>query len=98
MDMLIIWDKLGTLLATLAGVIIVGIWRKAVNIDKKFAILELELAKNYVTKGELKIVEDKLDHLQDTMTNKIDRVNDNLIMLLRTLPSKGEEYNGKKTT
>jgi len=84
MDIFIFWDKLGSLIVLLAGASILGIWRKAVNIDKKFSALELDMAKNYATKNEFQLLDEKIDHLSDTMGNKIDNMNTNILLLLRT--------------
>ena len=80
----VLYDKVGDMfiLISSAGFVAMFKWKK--DTDKKLTGIELELAKNYVTKPELKTVEDKLDHLSDTMGTKIDRVNDNLMLLLRT--------------
>ena len=88
MDILIFWDKLGTLLATVIGVCIVGIWRKASHIDKKFTELELDMAKNYATKNEFKQLDEKIDHLSELINGKIDNMNTNILLLLRTKESK----------
>lgn len=80
----VITDKIGDLLVlgSLGG--LAAMWKKSLDVNKKFAALELDLAKNYVTKPELKSVEDKLDRLSETMTSKIDVVNSNIMLLLRT--------------
>ena len=61
-----------------------AVFRKSKAIDNKFAALELDLAKNYVTKEELTEVKDTIETLNTSMGNKIDKVNDNILLLLRS--------------
>lgn len=71
------WTNLGTN-GGLFGAVIAYIWRTTSSMDDKVTALELKVAENYVTKPELQRVEDKID----TMGNKIDTVNNNILLLL----------------
>ncbi len=78
------YDKLGDLLVLVSLGGFAAVWKRSRDVDRKFNDFQLDLARNYVTKTELKAVEDKLDHLQETMSNKMDTVNTNIMLLLRT--------------
>lgn len=67
--------------ATISG-LIVWIWKKIHNMESKMSQLELKIAENYVTKPELKALEDKVDKHTEILGNKIDKVNDNLLLIL----------------
>lgn len=79
----LIYDKFGdfSILAFL-GAFAWG-WNKVTGIDSKFKALELDLVKNYVTKTELKIVEDKIDNLSEHISMKLENINNNILQILQ---------------
>lgn len=69
---------------TVSGIIfavVTWIWRKVSSTEEKVSTLELKIAENYVTRPELKVLEDKLDRYNDVMGAKIDNVNNNILNL-----------------
>lgn len=68
-------------ITTISG-LIVWIWKKMHNIEAKTIQLELKIAENYVTRPELKALEDKVDKHSEILGTKIDKVNDNLLLIL----------------
>ena len=59
------------------------VWKKMSNTDSKVTALELKIAENYVTKNELKIIEDKIDHNSELTSAKLDKINDTLLLLIK---------------
>lgn len=68
----------GAILAALTWV-----WKKMNSTDTKLAALELEIAKTYVTKLELKRLEDKIDHNMELTGIKLDKITDTLLILVK---------------
>lgn len=87
MDLTILNDTVSNVIAGLTVGGVVAVWRKAVSIDKKFNELELELAKEYATKEEFKILSDKIDRSNELLATKIDTLNSNMLQLFRIVPN-----------
>lgn len=72
--------------ATIAGLL--WIWRLISGIGDRMTSLELKVAENYVTRPELKVLEDKLDRHNEILNNKVDNVNNNLLTLSNLLANR----------
>ncbi len=71
------------MLASLA--VLAWIYNMKKQTDQRVDELELDLIRNYVTKPELKRVEDKLDSMSLNISNKMDAVNNNIFNILTLL-------------
>lgn len=67
---------------------IAWIWRKINGVETKVNAIELKIAEQYVTRPEVKILEDKLDRHNEILTGKIDNVNNNLLTLTNLMLQK----------
>lgn len=54
-------------------------WRKMNAVEVKVSSLELKMAEQYVTKPELKVLEDKLDRHNEVINTKVDNITNLLI-------------------
>lgn len=72
-------DKLGDLIVLAVIGVSTFVFRKAASVERKLNSIELDIARNYVTKQELKTVEDKIDHFSETINTKIDTITNILI-------------------
>lgn len=71
---------------TIGGAIVAAltwVWKKMSSTDNKLAALQLKIAENYVTKAELKNLEDKLDHNLELTSAKLDKISDTLLLLIK---------------
>lgn len=67
---------------TVSGVTIAAVtwvWRKLNGVEDKMSKLELKVAENYVTKPELKAIDEKLDRHNEIINSKIDNITTILI-------------------
>lgn len=67
---------------TVNGVTIAAVtwvWRKLNGVEDKMSKLELKVAENYVTKPELKAIDEKLDRHNEIINSKIDNITTILI-------------------
>ena len=81
-------DDLGWGHISVSGALVAAmtwVWRKLSAVTGDMNKLELKVAENYVTRPEMKVLEDKLDRHYEVVNSKIDTVNTSILTLSNLL-------------